>query len=291
MTASVVPPIIVRVLGGLGNQLFQYAAGRRLALRTGAPLKLDLTDFATYPLRKYRLSHFRTIQNEASAEDLAAVPHTWLGRMVARRRAGTFRYVKEQRWCSKRDLISDLGSGVYLDGYWQGEGYFADIAHILRRELVPKHPVTKASLQIAQRMRETESVGLHVRRGDYVSHWRNRLRYKACSADYYRKAVAEITQRRGRCDIFVFSDDHAWVREHLGDSTWSQINHNGPDRDYEDLWLMSQCRHHIIANSTFSWWAAWLGANPHQVVVAPRNWFVNSFRQAPDLYPMHWLRL
>jgi hypothetical protein len=291
--------IIVRLLGGLGNQMFQYATGRALAARRGAPLKLDLSAFRVYPLRSYRLDNFRIAATLAEASDVAGVRGTDRGPLRRRIQAA----VERRRPYYRRRMVQEphyhfdpnlrrVGRNAYLVGFWQSEKYFGDIRDALLAELSVAEPPDPANRRVLERIDATDSISLHVRRGDYVSDPNNQRIYAACSPRYYRDALDTILPRLGEPHVFVFSDDITWAKEHLRfPCPTTFVDHNGAERDYEDMRLMSRCRHHVIANSSFSWWGAWLARDPAKQVVAPLLWFNDPAVDTRDVIPASWLRL
>jgi hypothetical protein len=285
--------VIVRLLGGLGNQLFQYAAARRIALKNQLPLKLDITGFDSYGRRPYCLHHFNIAEEFATQEEIRRLRVDRVRRVLARflgiAHVGTH---FEECHFHYDPRVSQISSKVYLSGYWQSEKYFADVADVVRAEFTVKTPATPENAATQSLIESCNSVCIHVRRGDYVANWRARQTHGVCSVDYYRLAVSEMVSRLGDAHFFVFSDDPRWTRDNISFPPRSTfVNHNGADRGHEDLRLMAKCRHHIIANSTFSWWGAWLGTAPGQIVMAPRRWFVTNSTSARDVCPAHWLRL
>jgi hypothetical protein len=292
--------VIVRLIGGLGNQMFQYAAGRALALHHRTVLKLDLSGFVSYPLRTYGLSHFNIQEEFATQQEVAhitGVDRTGLRKRVFWRVQHLLPYYR--RCAFQEDTLRPYDANirrtpcdVYLDGYWQSEKYFADVADTVRREFQLREEPSAPSVDLAHHIQAVEAVSVHVRRGDYVSNPRTHQVHGVCGLDYYRRCIEYIERRTERPTFFIFSDDPAWTREHLRpEHPTVHVTHNGAARDYEDLWLMSQCGHHIMANSSFSWWGAWLGDHPGQRVVAPRRWFSHSAHNTRDLLPTDWVTL
>ncbi len=295
--------VIVRLIGGLGNQMFQYAAGRSLALRHGVALKLDISGFADYPLRRYSLGCFNIVEEFASPEEIARVkspPRRRLVRLIRRawrKVAGPPPYYRQpvfqesmlrpfdpNIWRTPRD--------VYLDGYWQSEKYFKDIEHIIRSEFTFRPEQDLQSRDIAAMIAETNSVSIHVRRGDYVSNPLTNRVHGVCGLDYYAACVRFMADRVGKPHFFVFSDEPEWAAENLRFAyPMTFVTHNRDGREYEDLRLMSLCRHHIIANSSFSWWGAWLNARAGKIVLAPQRWFNEPDRDTSDLVPDGWIRV
>lgn len=275
--------IVVQLIGGLGNQLFQYAAGRALAEHHRTKLVLDVTGFAAYRLRSYCLQHFQTQQNFASTRQLASFDPTrrrWF------RKPGVI-FEEKHGLHFDPDLLN-VGSQVYLKGHWQNERYFQPIESIIRREFTVATPPDPDNASIADQIRHSHSVSVHVRRGDYV----NNPVHGVCSLDYYAAAVRHIHAKVVTPHFFVFSDDAAWARDHLRfDQPVTFVSHNSKDAAHEDLRLMSLCQHHIIANSTFSWWGAWLGCRPGKLVCAPEQWFMPDQYDSSDLLPADWVKL
>lgn len=283
--------IITRLIGGLGNQLFQYALGRRLAYRHGVPLKLDITGFETYTLHKYSLHNFALEAAIASAQDLEPYRSTPVRRIL--RRLNRFIPVQRRWWVVEPHIrfareILDAGPNVYLNGYWQSEKYFADIAPLLRNEIRVTVPLEGRDAEVAHSINHGPSAAVHVRRGDYI----NNSTHGLCSTVYYEEAMRRVEEHAPDVRFFVFSDDARWAREAFGHlERATVVGHNGADKNYEDFRLMSLCRHHIIANSTFSWWAAWLSSHPEKMVVAPRIWFQDSVFDSRDVVPESWVRI
>jgi len=180
---------------------------------------------------------------------------------------------------------------VFLRGYWQSEKYFIDIADILRQDLMLKSPSSRLNLELAKKIQSSLSVSLHVRRGDYAHDLATHQTHGLLPLDYYRAAINYILRLFSDASFFLFSDDIPWIKENLKiDAPHCYVDHNTPQTDFEDLRLMSLCKHQIIANSSFSWWGAWLCQNPEKVVVAPRQWYRIEI-DTRDLVPEDWIRL
>lgn len=290
--------IIVKLIGGLGNQLFQYALGRHLAEIHGTELKFDITGFEEYKLHSYSLSHFNIIENFATKEEV-------VGFQKYKRKPGKHwflynKFIAERKYIQQRQFHFDprilrTGNNIYLDGDWQTEKYFKDIERIIRKEITVKTPISGKDKEVALAIAATTSVMMHIRRGDYVSDPVSNEYFGTQGLDYYKKAIAVIAEKVRDPHVFVFSDDHAWVKENikLGVPT-TYVDHNGADKNYEDLRLMSLCKHHIIANSSFSWWGAWLSQNPDKIVIGPKRWFNNPKKKTTsteDVLPREWVRI
>jgi len=286
--------IVVRLSGGLGNQLFQYAAGQRLAKLHHTELVLDTYWYAHTPRRDtprtYELWHYPVQARLAvKAESLWCRMH---GGRIARRLP-----FLPRRWANFREkgfafdaAVLRLPDDVYLDGYWQSYRYFEDIGNSIREELSPLDDMGAQDNFIAAQMRDTQSVSIHIRRGDLVSS-PAAAQHGVCGLDYYCAAVQRVCSEVPAARFFVFSDDPSWTRKNLvlsGDTTF--VAHNGAATAFQDLRLMSLCKHHIAANSSFSWWGAWLNPDPAKLVICPRRWFMDG-RDTSSLAPPEWIRL
>ena len=286
--------IVARLSGGLGNQLFQYAAGRQLADFHQTELVLDTYWYTHTPKldtpRIYELGHYPVRARAATAiESLWCRLH---GGRITRRMP-----FLPRRWkhFSEKGFEFDtaflgLPDDIYVDGYWQSYLYFEGAAASIRSELTPVVPMGEKDCAIANLMRSTHSVSIHVRRGDYVSN-AAAAQHGVCGLDYYRKAVEYMLCRVQQAHFFVFSDDPVWTRENLllpSDAYY--VDHNDASCAFQDLRLMSLCKHHIAANSSFSWWGAWLNPDEKKLVVCPKQWFADN-RNTSSLSPSDWVRL
>jgi hypothetical protein len=294
--------VVTRLIGGLGNQMFQYAAGRALALRHGVELKLDASLFSAYPKRSYELGCFPIRGALATAAELEHFgpqrsriePH-WIARarrLVRINSKPLTSPVYRERYFHFDARVRDLIPTVYLEGYWQSEKYFADFAVSLREEFTPVTPMEPENAAIAARIDAVNAVSVHIRRGDYVNEPEINRYHGVCSADYYQKAVAYMAGRARDIHLFVFSDDQDWVYGNLHFALpTTLVKANPPERGFRDMQLMARCRHHIVANSSFSWWGAWLNSSRGKIVVAPRRWFAGSANDTRDLLPEDWVRV
>jgi hypothetical protein len=289
--------IVSQLLGGLGNQFFQYAMGRALAEKHRAGLKLDTSQFDQYRLRTYALSHFHIKATQLTSREyrelgLPSKARTRAGRLIDRLfRISSMPVVRENRFGFDASAM-DSPSNCYLQGYWQSPKYFSAIESAIRAELTVREPLSGRNRDIADEIRDGLSVSVHVRRGDYVTNPNTRDYHGFCEPEYYEMAQRRMKERFGPVRFFVFSDDPAWVSANLKFvSPATIVDHNGTEQDHEDLRLMSLCRHHIIANSTFSWWGAWLSESPDKMIVAPKAWFREGGQRTDDLIPESWVRL
>lgn len=291
--------IVAKLQGGLGNQMFQYALGRHLAIKNNVPLKLDVTALKTndpsVTKRDYILSVFNVEESFATEKEIAWFKKYrfkkgkfwfWYNRTIANRS----RYAWEKQF-NFEPWILTLKEPVYLDGYWNTEKYFKEIEDIIRKEFTLKKELGVESQKLLSEISGVESVSLHVRRGDYVSDTRTNAWHGAISSDYYEKAIQNIAEHVTNPHFFIFSDDPAWAREHIIPPFPTIYMPTDTEHPEEDMYLMSQCKHNIIANSTFSWWGAWLNNNPNKIVIAPHKWFQTPKMDTRDLVPTTWVTL
>ena len=281
MVKSLNKRIVVRVFGGLGNQLFIYAAARRLALANNAELVIDDISGFTHDhqyQRHYQLDHFSIPCRKATAaerlEAFARAGRYLIRRWNARRPFEQRSYLQQEGIDFDPRLLSLRPKGrLYLEGYWQSEGYFKDVEPQIRDDLRIIPPTDDQNQQMAQRIRNELSVAVHVRFFDEPDTAASAAQVaNNVLGDYYHRAIATMEQRVPGAHYVVFSDrlQEAKARLSLPESRMTLVHHNqGDAMAYADLWLMSQCQHFIIANSTFSWWGAWLAAHHDKVVVAP----------------------
>lgn len=291
--------IITRIIGGLGNQMFQYALGRSLALTVGSELRLDIAGFHGYGLHQgYELDRFFDLPaHVASDADVRSVLG-WRGylpfRNLLRHRylsaLRSARFVVEPTFHYWTDILNAKGD-CYLVGYWQSEKYFSNIRNVIRSEFTYSSELAGKNAELALRISDCNAVSLHVRRGDYASNPKTNAVHGLCSLEYYGRAISYIAERVASPVFFVFSDDIPWVKKNLNIGfPCKYVDHNNGSESYNDMRLMSLCQHHIIANSSFSWWGAWLNPRSDKHVVAPQRWFVHDVR-TDDLIPGEWVTL
>ena len=299
--------VIARLKGGLGNQLFIYAAARRLSLKINVPLKLDITSGfeRDYYQRTYRLNHFNIKAEIAS-------PYQSFNGILGRVRRQVLRIIS--RCCKfEQRVYLDEESGefdprllnlkvkgiIYLEGFFAREQYFKDIEGVIRDDLqiVTRHDAE--NLALAEKIQSTNSVCLHVRRlHGLPSKTDAKLDplISSLNADYYKKGIEIIARKIPEPVFYCFGDYPQWFVENIEiNYPIIIINHNKEEKDYEDLWLMSLCKHFIIANSTFSWWGAWLSNYHDKIVIVPdTNIYVDLsgvsiFKR--DVIPAGWLTI
>lgn len=291
--------VITNLIGGLGNQMFQYAAGRALSLERGVPLRLDVSGFANYELHQgFELQRlFNCSADIASETDVRGILG-WqflpvIRQVVSRPGMGALRrktLVMEphfQYWSGIKNVPSDC----YLAGYWQSHKYFTEVAAQIREDFSFRLPLEHKNAELAKQIGKTNAVSLHVRRGDYVHNTKNSGVYEQCSLDYYKASIRHVADRVIEPHFFVFSDDITWVKKNIKiDFLHHYVEHNKGAESYNDMRLMSLCAHHIIANSSFSWWGAWLNPRTNKIVITPKKWFSN-YINSRDLIPSEWMCL
>ncbi|HAO65044.1 TPA: alpha-1,2-fucosyltransferase [Candidatus Taylorbacteria bacterium] len=284
--------IISHLGGGLGNQIFQYAIGRKLSIKNNDTLKLDISAYTEKNPRAYGLAHFKIVENIATPEEIkrTKLPFGILSRLY---RAFKARILKIRNVRYKPRVLNKTGN-VYLSGFWQSEKYFSDIADTIRNDLTLKDRMASAASFAAEAIQKTPvSVSVHVRRTDYVSD----KYFVTCSPEYYQTAISRLSKQLpgGQADqiqLFIFSDDIEWVKQNMHfDYPITYISNPSIIQDYEELVLMSKCSHHIIANSSFSWWGAWLNPNPNKIVIAPSKWFNTNPSTYRDVVPYSWIKI
>jgi hypothetical protein len=290
--------IIIKILGGLGNQLFQYAFAYSLARRTDSLLKSDIQGFENYDLREFELQRFNIVCELASKEEIenlkykAESPFGRLLRKLRKRpRQHATSFHSEPHFQFSKSIF-DLRHSAYLDGYWQSEKYFRDYREELLDLFSLKNGFTHLSRAYLQDIEQCASVALHIRRGDYVTDPITRSYHGRCDPEYYANAAAVIQQHLSNPHFFIFSDDLHWAKANLGFlDQFTFVESEDQAFACEEMILMSRCRHNIIANSSFSWWAAWLNKNPRKMIITPKQWFTDSSVDTSDLLPGSWIQL
>lgn len=287
--------IVTRIIGGLGNQMFEYAAARALSLKGSYGLSLDISAFETYTLHAYGLSNFNISGNVAKKNEFAIGSSKSIFDTLSRR----IHHKTELKLYQEKSLAFEpgflnLGENTYLDGYWQSEKYFKDFEQQIRQDFTFNHTPSVENQKLVESIKAENSVSVHIRRGDYVTNAAVNSVHGICDIAYYKKAVEHLMINYGESNLkfFVFSDDPQWVKENMsfGKNTVF-VSHNDASSNFEDMRLMSACKHHIIANSSFSWWGAWLNPSKYKLVIAPKQWFKTTSLNANDIIPESWVRL
>jgi len=285
--------IIVKLQGGLGNQLFQYAIGKRLAVHHKTDLKFDTSflgaSIAGVTPRKLELDQLvnaaiatrEEIQSFSNSSNLLHRVKKFLSHST---------YIKEKSFRFDPGFLQ-YGSNCYLDGFWQSEKYFIGISDLIKNELRYTAPLDEANISMKAAIAAANAVSIHVRRGDYINNPAARQFHGSCSLEYYKQAVALLSSRVNDPHFFIFSDDVQWVAANFITGINSTIVDINNGDAVKDMQLMSACKHHIIANSSFSWWSAWLGSNTEKMVVGPKQWFADATVDTGTVLPDSWYKL
>ena len=275
--------VIVKLWGGLGNQMFQYAL--YLAYKhKHVTVKLDKSFYDTYhDFNGYELEKIFAIQPDYSGalETSLLKAFSKLGSKLL----GTPYKETTDMLCNYYEEVAEMKSG-FLKGYWQSEKYFSDCTNIIRSAFAFSSPDDEKNKNTLAEMKNTNSVSVHIRRGDYLEQNRD----WAIGPEYYKKAISEMQHRLESPVFFVFSDDIQWVKDNIDVPNPTYVTWNTKENSFRDMQLMSSCKHNIIANSSFSWWGAWLNENPGKIVLTPNRWFP-FFEGTRDVIPSQWEKI
>jgi len=289
--------IITRIIGGLGNQMFQYAIAKAIAKKRADEFKLDISFYPKQTLRKYELNQFNIEENIANDYEiikLAGNENTWfkIKRKLGLNPKRPKSYFEEKETAVFDKEVFEYQEDIYLDGYWQNEKYFNDIRDEILKDFTLKNDISKEAKKYLEDIKNSQSVSLHVRRGDYVQNAHTNSVHGTCDLEYYQKAIKHIEQNIENPNFYIFSDDIAWCKENFG-FLENKVFVDDTKSTFDDLELMKNCKHNIIANSTFSWWGAWLNESHEKVVVAPKRWFADDGiqKQSADIICESWVRL
>ncbi|ASU36804.1 alpha-1,2-fucosyltransferase [Mucilaginibacter xinganensis] len=292
--------ILIKLQGGLGNQMFQYAFGLALSAKLNTHLYFDLSffkqdDHGLTP-RTYQLDLFSKRVNIAGDGMINRFLNPGLMQRICNKTGiGKTTIYREKAMSFNPDVFA-VKQPAYVEGFWQSELYFAPVSASIRKALTFRAPLNEESAKIAAGLaQQANTVSVHVRRGDYVSSKTTNQLHGTCSVTYYQKAIALVKEQVADPVFFFFSDDSEWVQQHLLPLTEKGVlvQHNLHNDSWQDMALMSKCKHHIIANSSFSWWGAWLNPDIEKVVIAPEDWFntKSEYFVASNIVPSNWLRL
>jgi hypothetical protein len=311
--------IIIQLIGGLGNQMFQYALGRKMATEEKTDLLVDISAFKNYPLREYSLGSFATTAVIATESQLALFQETTFEKFLNK-----FGLSKKGYFKKIRNKSGQFDTFIKRDdyGHWNNPIFFSGAEDIIRKEFTLK-TMSENYRNALTKIQNLNSVSLHIRRADYLA-TKNKSVFTECSPEYYKKALEYIAEKNRQplpsltnqtpfvipcrdtgstrnndetglvgddVTIFVFSDDVAWVKENLKTEYSMEFVSGKGFTDSEELMLMSACKHNITANSTFSWWSAWLNQNPRKIVVTPQKWFVHEEMMNAGFIPETWIRM
>jgi hypothetical protein len=290
--------ICVKLDGGLGNQMFQYAFGRKLAFQKQTSLILDASFVNTNqlkssaPFRPYGLDIFHLNAKKATSHDLRKIKPIYC--KILNSLSFRFRHkgIQLSNYFVENDFsyntsIKKVRKNCYLSGYWQSPRYFQLIESIIRKDFDFPELSGSKNKELLSKIKNNNSISIHVRKTDFKTN----NTHGTCPIEFYQKAVRLINTQLSSPFLFFFSDDMQWVRNNLDFGYPSKFISG--NEDYVDMQLMSQCKHNIIANSSFSWWGAWLNNNPEKIVIAPERWFADTTMndKTNTLIPKSWERL
>lgn len=285
--------------GGLGNQMFQFAAAKALSQRLNTQLRLDLyalTKKTTGTKREFELDIFNIDAKTSSSwrNKFLVKAHPWVNKnkeFVL----NNFGHFIDGSAIVYMPIFEQLRGNITLYGYFQNPRYFKGYEDVIEKCFTFKHTLDNKNLSLSQRISMSNSVSIHIRRGDYITNEHAKNNFTTCSLGYYQKAIEYISEHTSTPKFYIFSDDMDWVKKNLklADNLVEYIDWNKGKESYKDMQLMSLCRHNIIANSSFSWWAAWLNANKDKCVIAPSQWFNEEERNKDlhDFYPSDWIKI
>ena len=290
--------VTVLLSGGLGNQMFQYAAAKSLAIRLNTTLSVDLYTFlknTQATVRPYELGIFN-IEDVVETSSLKAKAVTKARPFIQKHRSffqrlGVF---TDTYAILYQPTFEALTGDVIMSGYFQNESYFNNIPELLRKDFSFKYPLTGKNKDIAGQVSENQSIAVHIRRGDYLNK-NSQSNFAILEKDYYEKAINYISAHVKNPKFYVFSEDFDWIKDNLNFKEFpvTFIDWNKGKDSYIDMQLMSLCKHNIIANSSFSWWSAWLNNNEEKRVIAPERWFVDEQKNKllDCFYPQGWIKI
>ena len=274
--------IIIRVKGGLGNQMFQYAIAKAFSLETKRPFKLDISIFESYKLHNYGLHHFNIQSNFYLPES------KWKRKLKKIFNKVVFYNEDHHAFNFNPNLIQTKSDILFLEGYYQSEKYFLKYEKEIRADFEIVSPLKQKTIETVAYMQTVNSVSIHFRRGDYIG---NPV-HETDNTTYYKDTIQLIESKIEHPVYFLFSDDIPWVKENFTSNFETHfVDFNDASTNFEDLKLMASCKHNIIANSSFSWWGAWLNKNPNKIVIAPKKWFNSEKVNTSDILPENWIKL
>lgn len=284
--------IAVEIIGGLGNQMFQYATAKAMALHRRDDLLIDKRPFESYSLHSFSLPHFNVTAPYLKEEIVLDLKSTSDKLKAFIKGQKNYTLYQENGLGYDASLFDIPAKNVYLKGYFQSEKYFIKYEDEIRNDFEIVTPLQEKTVEMLTIIHEVNSVSLHIRRGDYVTNPEANSVHGTCNLDYYQRAISHIREVVENPIFFIFSDDIQWAKENLTiPETTHFIDFTDASTNYEDIKLMSTCKHNIIANSSFSWWGAWLNKNKSKIVIAPSKWFNVDYHNADDIIPESWMKI
>lgn len=294
--------IVIKMDGGLGNQMFQYALASILAKKTNTSVLLDMCFFDEtekrlgHTPRNFELPVFNNFYTSATGVDILFFKQLSFFNKVKRELGFNYPKMYQEPSFSFDEKVLAIKTPVYIRGFFQSYKYFIGYENLIQKLFTfPFDTLDADNKKTVLSIKKTNSIAIHVRRGDYVNDAKTQQYHGNCSLEYYFKAISLLNVASNDFTLFFFSDDSQWVKEQFKDLPHSKVfvDQNNGENSWKDMLLMSSCNHNIIANSSFSWWAAWLNTNPKKMVIAPKVWFTKSEEEmcTKDLTPPEWMRL
>jgi hypothetical protein len=285
--------LIVKIIGGLGNQMFQYAYAKALS-EEGYKVKIDTSFFANYKLHQSGLDSYDTdINISSNEENNLFYKNNLITKILKKFNISSNKMIKEKDLLFDVKLLS-VDDNNYIEGYFQCEKYFLNIRDKIINDFIIKNELSQYSKLMSKEILNQEvSISLHIRRGDYISDDKSNDIHGVCTLDYYYKAIELMNSKFKNTSFYIFSDDIHWAKENLEINNATYIDSEEQRIPHEDIYLMSLCDHNIIANSSFSWWGAWLNQNNDKIVVAPERWFSDEkmYKQSSDIACRNWIKI
>jgi hypothetical protein len=279
--------IIVELIGGLGNQMFQYAYYTQLKY-LGYNVKSTVHRYDKYKLHNgFELSNiFQNIDIEFATKEEDSIYYNKFNKFLQKLKLGN-KIIHQDVFCFHEKYFK-LPNNCYIAGYWSSNKYFINVQNIIKNHfLFPEFNIIK-NINLYQQIISSNSVSIHVRRGDYVGH---KLYENICTVKYYKMAIEYIKNKINNPLFFVFSNDIKWCKDNFNFIDAIFIDHNHKTNSYRDMQMISNCKHNILANSSFSWWGAFLNQNKNPIIITPKKFFNGNIYDERDMYPNTWIKI
>jgi hypothetical protein len=275
--------VISKITGGLGNQMFQYAIAKSIARRNNDNFTLDTSFYPKQTLRKYELNLFNIEKFLPKSENI-------IYKSLKKIRLNSRNYYVEKNISEYDDNVFKYKKNIFLDGYWQNEKYFKDIKDEIIKDFTKTYATDNESKLYLKQIINLNSVSIHVRRGDYINDHQVNKNHGICDLEYYKKTIEYLNSNFNNLTYIIFSDDMDWCKDNFNFLA-DKIFIDNTKTALDDLELMKNCKHNIIANSTFSWWGAWLNENQNKIVIAPKRWFLKSEWVDKNIACNGWIKI
>jgi hypothetical protein len=296
--------IVIKLRGGLANQMFEYALGRYLSLKHNVPLYIDLIHFENEQsvektIRAFGLDIFDIEASIATQNDVFDSKGWYQNRFKRKFNTLSNKFKPYYKVNSIKEKYPHFDKNIlkapkncYVEGFWQSEHYFKAIRNEIIKDFTIKKAPSQKNEALLELIKNSNSVSVHVRRGDYVNNKHYENVHRVLSMAYYEEAIEFISHKIENPIFFIFSDDMEWVKANFSfkDKLYF-VDHNNAENAYEDMRLMQNCKNNIIANSSFSWWAAWLNTNDEKIVIAPKTWYKMKKLENKDIMPKEWIKI